>query len=80
MSTYTVNLHEDSEGSGYWADVAELPGCFAAADTIPELHRAISEAIVLYLEDDGESELILDTPLEAWDAAGRAGESIQVRV
>lgn len=39
------------EGPGYWADVVELPGCFASGDSLEELHEALGEAIGLYLWD-----------------------------
>lgn len=38
------------EGS-YWADVLELPGCFAAGDTLDELFRSLQESVALYLDD-----------------------------
>jgi predicted RNase H-like HicB family nuclease len=39
------------EGSGYWAHVVELPGCFASGDSLDELREALGEAIGLYLWD-----------------------------
>lgn len=39
------------EGSEYWAEIAELPGCFASGRTLTELHEALSEAVGLYLWD-----------------------------
>ncbi len=45
--TVTIN-HEDDH---YWAQVDQLPGCFATGDTAGELVDAISEAISLYLAD-----------------------------
>ncbi len=56
MSSYTIQPHRDTDGS-WWADVAELPGCFAAADTREGLLPAISEAIVLYLQDEDETKI-----------------------
>lgn len=46
-----VAVHRE-EGS-YWAEVVELPGCFASGDTMDELLEALQEAIALYLEDAG---------------------------
>ena len=48
-SEYTIVVHEDSDGS-YWAEVAELPGCFGSALTLDELDIDIHEAIEVYLE------------------------------
>ncbi len=44
---YTVTVHE--EDGAYWAEVEELPGCFAAGDSAEELRDALMEAIGLYL-------------------------------
>lgn len=45
-----VSVHRE-EGS-YWAEVRELPGCFATGDTLDELREALEEAISLYLTED----------------------------
>ena len=44
---YTVVVHEEEEddGGGYWAEVEELPGCFASGDTLDELEQDVMEAI-----------------------------------
>jgi predicted RNase H-like HicB family nuclease len=49
MRKYTVLVHEAEEG-GYWAEVQELPGCFASADTLEELEDDAMEAIKTYIE------------------------------
>jgi predicted RNase H-like HicB family nuclease len=48
----TARIHIE-EGS-YWADVPELPGCFASGDTLDELFDSLQEGVALYLEDNGE--------------------------
>jgi predicted RNase H-like HicB family nuclease len=55
---YTVEVHH--EDGSYWAEVRELPGCFASGDTLDELRDALSEAISLYLHDDPEAGQIVD--------------------
>jgi predicted RNase H-like HicB family nuclease len=52
----TALIH--TEGDGYWAEVQELPGCFATGDTVDELLEALREGISLCL-DEGQQ----DTPL-----------------
>jgi predicted RNase H-like HicB family nuclease len=42
----TVRVHQE-EGS-YWAEVLELPGCFASGETLDELREALGEAIRLH--------------------------------
>ena len=43
----TVTVHE--EDGSLWAQVKELPGCFASGDSMEELQEALGEAISLYL-------------------------------
>jgi predicted RNase H-like HicB family nuclease len=56
----TVTAHVRHEGDWYWAEVEELPGCFASGKTLDELTEALSEAVVLYLQDDGRQAEIDD--------------------
>ncbi len=44
---FTINIHE--EAGSLWAEVVELPGCFATGDNLDELREALDEAISLYL-------------------------------
>ncbi|MGH2963956.1 MAG: type II toxin-antitoxin system HicB family antitoxin [Solirubrobacterales bacterium] len=44
---FEVRIHHE-EGS-YWAEIPELPGCFAAGDSIAELLASLREGIDLYL-------------------------------
>ena len=39
----TVRVHE--EDGSYWAEVVELPGCFASGDTLDELRSGLDEAV-----------------------------------
>lgn len=45
----TANIH--LEAGSYWADVPELPGCFASGDNLDDLLNSLREGITLYLED-----------------------------
>jgi predicted RNase H-like HicB family nuclease len=49
----TVRVH--FEDGAYWAEVQELPGCFASGETLDALKDALEEAIAMYLEDDEAS-------------------------
>ena len=51
---FTVLIHEADEG-GYWAHVAELPGCASQGETLDELRANITEAIVAWLEASDET-------------------------
>ena len=43
-----VDVQHHQDGS-YWAEVRELPGCFASGDTVAELIESVEEAVALYL-------------------------------
>ena len=45
---YTVRVHSEADGS-YWAEVSELPGCFASGESEAELWEALAEAVEIYL-------------------------------
>jgi predicted RNase H-like HicB family nuclease len=45
----TARIH--IEDGSYWADVPDLPGCFASGDTLDQLFQSLQEGIALYLAD-----------------------------
>lgn len=47
--TYTVAVHQEDDT--LWAEVEELPGCFATGRDLDELEEALVEAITLYQQD-----------------------------
>ena len=61
----TVLVYEAEEG-GYWAHVAEMPGCFSSGETLDELRKNIVEAMEAWLLDnDGEEPLVYE-PVDRW--------------
>ena len=58
----TANIHR--EDGSYWADVSELPGCFASGDSLDELFDSLREGIRLYLEGDSTSTDPPGSPLQ----------------
>lgn len=46
---FVAHIHH--EDGSYWAEVPELPGCFASGDSLDELAEALQEAVLLYLSD-----------------------------
>lgn len=50
MSDFHAKVH--FEEGAYWAEVEELPGCFASGHTEAELHEALVEAIRMCVGDD----------------------------
>jgi predicted RNase H-like HicB family nuclease len=66
----TALIHD--EDGGYWAEVKELPGCFASGGTLDELFEALREGIALCLDEDQKagpmilaSATLTDRPLAA---------------
>jgi predicted RNase H-like HicB family nuclease len=49
-----LTAHIHIEDGNYWADVPELPGCFASGDTLDGLFESLQEGISLYLADEDE--------------------------
>ena len=49
---YTIRIRNEG-ADGFWAEVVELPGCFATGFTFDELKEALAEAISLYLSSPG---------------------------
>ena len=48
--TFTVRVHTEP-GELLWAEVIELPGCFASGETPEELMEALAEAIGMCLPE-----------------------------
>ena len=49
----TVRVHHEL-GQDLWAEVTELPGCFASGRDMTELRESLDEAVSLYLSDAGK--------------------------
>lgn len=58
LSFNAVFLEEDD--GGYSVSVPVLPGCYSQGDTFEEAAKNITEAIELYLEDEKESNDLLE--------------------
>jgi predicted RNase H-like HicB family nuclease len=53
-TVYTVRIHhERDQEHPLWAEVKELPGCFASGRDMDELREALSEAVSQYLSEPG---------------------------
>ncbi len=56
--TEAMDLHaviHDEDGT-YWAEVMELPGCFASGHDLEEVKEGLIEAIILVLGEERASE------------------------
>jgi predicted RNase H-like HicB family nuclease len=54
VKQYTVRIH-DEDDDGLWAEVVELPGCFASGADMDELRESLAEAMGMYLSTPGHS-------------------------
>jgi predicted RNase H-like HicB family nuclease len=53
-TVYTVHIHhEPGADHPLWAEVDELPGCFASGRDMDELRAALAEAVSQYLSEPG---------------------------
>jgi predicted RNase H-like HicB family nuclease len=51
MTTYTALVYEaEPDEGGYWATVAELPGCDTTGETFEEIEANIKGAIETYID------------------------------
>ena len=46
----TMRIH--FEDGSYWAEIPELPGCFASGGSLDELFVSLREGVGLYLADE----------------------------
>ena len=56
IETYLVVIHDEEDG-GFWAEVEDLPGCFASGPTLNGLEADVKAAIqqhIAALRDMGE--------------------------
>lgn len=53
MPIYTVIIHKDEDGDGYWA-TCDMPngGANSMGDTVYETQRNMYESMALFLKDD----------------------------
>lgn len=65
--TFHVSIDEEADGS-YWAEVQELPGCFASGFSMDELQEALLEAMQMCLPDG----ITLDSAV--WEADDASSE------
>jgi antitoxin HicB len=47
---YTVIIHPEEDGQGYWAEVPALPGCNTQGASVAEAIAHAQEAIAAYIE------------------------------
>jgi predicted RNase H-like HicB family nuclease len=74
---YIVRVHDAEDGT-LWAEVLDLPGCFASGDNLDELRDAVQEAIAMYVASEPDSGGAADVPDESRQAAPGGGRTMTV--
>jgi predicted RNase H-like HicB family nuclease len=70
-----VEVHH--EDGSYWAEVRELPGCFASGRDLPELIESVQEAIALYLAPEGQPPAQVAAELAGFELSVEADRPLQ---
>jgi predicted RNase H-like HicB family nuclease len=70
-----VDVHH--EDGSYWAEVRELPGCFASGHDLPELIESVQEAIALYLAPEGQPPAQVAAELAGFELSVEADRPLQ---
>ena len=68
---FHATVHE--EDGAYWAEVRELPGCFASGKDLNELQEALIEAISMCLTEKEHAQILADVQAAA-NRTMRVGE------
>jgi predicted RNase H-like HicB family nuclease len=76
VQEYRLIVHH--EKNRVWAEVVELPGCFAAGKDMDELREALTEVIGMYLTEGDEKVTV--SHLEIEPSPPPAIERVPVRV
>lgn len=71
-----VDVHH--EDGSYWAEVRELPGCFASGDTVAELIESVEEAVALYLAPPEGEAAPVSFELAGFDLSLESDQPVQV--
>jgi len=66
---YRVEIYPEPDGSGYTAEVPDLPGCLTCADTLAELEEMIKDAKQGWLEVALERGVSIPEPSPVFDEA-----------
>lgn len=76
---YIVRVHHEDSGT-LWAEVLDLPGCFASGESLDELREALEEAISLYLHDRPDAGVIKEMEKPKLPSPSRHMEVGEMRV
>jgi len=76
---YPVRIYPEPDGSGYTAEIPDLPGCITCADTLEELWVMIEDAKRTWIEGSLAERLLISEP-SLPTTTSRASGKFTVRV
>ena len=62
---YQLEIH--LEDGWYWAQVTEMPGCFASGRDLEDLQESLAEAIGMYLSSESVKVTVDEIEIEGLD-------------
>ena len=75
---YPIHIYPESDGTGYTAEIPDLPGCITCADTLPELWTMIEDAKNTWFEGSLEEGLPIPEPSTLPEEIGELPEPAYV--
>ena len=78
MQQLALRVEVHHEDSSYWAEVQQLPGCFASGHTVPELIESVEEAVALYLAAPDDEMLPVAINLTGLDLSLESDQPLQI--
>jgi antitoxin HicB len=75
---YAIRIYPEPDGSGYTAEIPDLPGCITCADTLEELWEMIEDAKRTWIE--GSLEEGLPIPEPSWPTHGEPSGKLTLRM
>jgi len=81
QDVYRVTVHREGP-TDWWAEVLNLPGCFASGRSLAELKVALAEAMALYLSTPDNAVQVsgIEWKPRTGDEAGDSEEELKVLV
>jgi predicted RNase H-like HicB family nuclease len=76
MKRLALHVEVHHENGSYWAEAPQLPGCFAAGQTVADLLDSVEEAVALYLAPAEPDELPIAIKLVGLEVTLRSGQPL----
>lgn len=74
--TFRLTIHYEDDHM--WAEVDDLPGCFASGRDLEELREALAEAIGFYLSDSSSPASVAAVHIDPISAQSRVPATVEL--